>query len=310
MVLRWATSYNLSMRSRIEVHDLQLVESVARHGSVGAAAKELLTTQPSASRRLAALEARLGMVLFDRDTTGARVTAAGRELARHASRLLSELDRLPEYLLSASSAPTLSIGTIQSLNPMVFTALEIELDAVTIVPEVDHGPNLLQMVRRSVLDAAVITIAGQTEIPRGLARHHVGESPFVLVVPAGVEPPAKRSRRPFGGQTVLYNTIDLAGESVRERLAALGAQPRAGTTIEATLRVARHRKWLALVPGIVAGWYGETSDQVVRSPVPGKVSVSLVTRRPPPQELVDVLPGLRQHLFGTGCFLMGGADVT
>ncbi|MFF0681387.1 LysR family transcriptional regulator [Streptomyces tendae] len=36
-----------------------MTEAVARHGSVGAAAKELLTTQPSASRRLSALERRL-----------------------------------------------------------------------------------------------------------------------------------------------------------------------------------------------------------------------------------------------------------
>ena len=298
MIQGYATSYNQSMRSRIEIHDLQLVESVARHGSVGAAAKELLTTQPSASRRLAALEGRLGMALFDRDTTGARVTPAGRELARHASRLLSELDRLPEYLLLAQSAPTLAVGTIQSLNPMVFTALEIELGEVTIVPEVDHGPNLLQMVRRSVLDAAVITIAGQTQVPRGLARHHVGESPLVLVVPEGAEPPVTRGRRPFVGQTVLYNTIDLAGESVRERLAALGAKPRAGTTIEATLRVARHRRWPALVPGFVANWYGEAGDRVVKSPIADKVSVSLVTRRPAPKVLLDVVPGLRRHVFG------------
>ncbi|WP_204029195.1 LysR family transcriptional regulator, partial [Micromonospora andamanensis] len=128
------------MTSRLTVVDLQLVEAVARHGSVGAAAKELLIAQPSASRRLLALERRLSTKLFDRDTTGARATPAGRELARHAARLLSDLDALPDQVLAAVDTPTLAVGTIQALSPMVFTALEIELDSVSVRPEIDHGP--------------------------------------------------------------------------------------------------------------------------------------------------------------------------
>lgn len=183
------------MTSRLTVEDLTLTEAVARHGSVGAAAKELLTTQPSASRRLATLERRLGVQLFERDTTGARPTPAGRELARQAARLLAEIDALSDQVLAATSAPSLSVGTIQALAPMVFTALSVELDDVTVHPEIDHGPVLLQQVHDGLLDAAIVTIVGQATVPRGLHRTVLGVSPLVLVLPHGT--PASRGRTPL-----------------------------------------------------------------------------------------------------------------
>ena len=173
------------MTSRLTVDDLQLVEAAARHGSLGAAAKELLLAQPSASRRLAALERRLGTQLFDRDTTGARATPAGRELARHAARVLADLDALPDHVLAAVDVSALAVGTIQALSPMVFTALDIELAGVVVQPEVDHGPVLLRQVHEGSLDAAIVTIGEQTAIPHGLLRSVIGVSPLVVVLPEG-----------------------------------------------------------------------------------------------------------------------------
>lgn len=255
-------------------------------------------SQPSASRRLAALEGRLGTTLFDRDTTGARATSSGIACARQSSRLLAELDALPEHVLASGRTPSLAVGTIQALGAMVFTALEIALDGVEIVPEVDHGPSLIQMVHRGGLDAAFITIAEQTVIPRGLTRSAVGDSPLVLVLPADAEPPATRGRRPLSGRTVFYNTIDLSGESTRERLASMGATPRAGATAEATLLAARHHGCAALVPEFVARWYSAPGDRMTRSPIPGSISVSLIARPPRPQPLTDALPHIRKRILG------------
>src|SRR5688572_21603936 len=79
-----------------EVDDLRLVDAIARHGSLGAAARELLVSQPSASQRLAALERRCGVRLFDRDNTGARPTAAGQEMVAEAGHILGHLERVFE----------------------------------------------------------------------------------------------------------------------------------------------------------------------------------------------------------------------
>lgn len=77
-----------------EVGDLRLVVAIVRHGSVGAAARELLIAQPSASHRLTALERRCGVQLFHRDNSGARPTAARNEMVAQARHILCHLERV------------------------------------------------------------------------------------------------------------------------------------------------------------------------------------------------------------------------
>lgn len=287
------------MSSRISVDDLQLVEAVARHGSLGAAAREMLVSQPAASKRLAALERRIGTRLFDRDTTGARATAAGRELAAQGSHVLSHLDSLPERTLAAASARSVAVGTIPSLAPLVFTALEAELVGVAVQPEVEHGPLLARRVADGAIDAAVVTISEQSVLPLGLVATPVGTSPLVTLLPDGVDPPG-RGRRPYDGRTVFYSTLDLAGEVLHRRLADLGAVARPGATGETTISMARLRGCPAVVPELSARWYAVPGDRVLPAPWRGATRVSLISRAPVPADLAQALPGVRQRLLGAG----------
>ncbi|NUK66993.1 LysR family transcriptional regulator, partial [Streptomyces lunaelactis] len=56
---------------------LELLLAVARHGSLGRAARELGITQPAASSRIRSMERRLGVALVDRSPRGSRLTDAG-----------------------------------------------------------------------------------------------------------------------------------------------------------------------------------------------------------------------------------------
>ncbi|WP_240137354.1 LysR family transcriptional regulator [Streptomyces sp. MUM 178J] len=56
---------------------LELLLAVARHGSLGRAARELGITQPAASSRIRAMERQLGVGLVDRSPRGSRLTDAG-----------------------------------------------------------------------------------------------------------------------------------------------------------------------------------------------------------------------------------------
>ncbi|MBO0517860.1 helix-turn-helix domain-containing protein, partial [Streptomyces beijiangensis] len=56
---------------------LELLLAVARHGSLGKAARELGISQPAASGRIRSMEARLGVVLLERSPRGSRLTDAG-----------------------------------------------------------------------------------------------------------------------------------------------------------------------------------------------------------------------------------------
>jgi molybdate transport repressor ModE-like protein len=74
---------------------LELFAAVARHGSIGAAARQAGISQQAASARLRAMEAQVGAALLDRDPRGSRLTPAGRLLVDWAAPLLAlagELD--------------------------------------------------------------------------------------------------------------------------------------------------------------------------------------------------------------------------
>lgn len=67
--------------------DVRLFLAVAEAGSLSAAARGLRLGQPTVSRRLAALEYRLGASLFDRSVGGAALTTAGERLVQPARRM-------------------------------------------------------------------------------------------------------------------------------------------------------------------------------------------------------------------------------
>jgi DNA-binding transcriptional LysR family regulator len=67
-------------------------------GSLGRAAVRLQVSQPSLSKRLASLEAKVGARLLERSARGVALTPAGRRLYRHASPLLEAADQLAEVM--------------------------------------------------------------------------------------------------------------------------------------------------------------------------------------------------------------------
>jgi DNA-binding transcriptional LysR family regulator len=70
--------------------DLRVFLAVQRSGTLARAASELSVNPTTVSRRLAALEDKLAVRLFDRRAEGWLLTAAGRELVPHAERIESE----------------------------------------------------------------------------------------------------------------------------------------------------------------------------------------------------------------------------
>src|SRR6478735_3708713 len=104
------------MTGTVSLVDLDLVAAIAETRSIGAAATRLHMTQPSASQRLAVLERRVGVLLVERDTTGARLTPAGELFAEHGRRALE----LVAEAVAGARAPRglrLRVGTIGSLAP-------------------------------------------------------------------------------------------------------------------------------------------------------------------------------------------------
>src|SRR6186713_1882640 len=76
----------------LDVTRLRVLDALARHGSVTAAAKELHYTQPTVSHHLARLEAETGARLLQRAGRGIRLTQAGQLLAGRAAEIIGRID--------------------------------------------------------------------------------------------------------------------------------------------------------------------------------------------------------------------------
>lgn len=76
---------------RLRVRDLQMVEIIARRGSMARAAEDLRLSQPAISKAIADLEQDLGVLVFDRTTRGVQLTDSGQVLLRRGRAILDEL---------------------------------------------------------------------------------------------------------------------------------------------------------------------------------------------------------------------------
>lgn len=86
--------------------DLELVLAVRNHGSLSAAALSLDVAPPVVTKRLAALEARLGQRLFQRTTRRVSPTAEGETVCERAQVLLRGFSELEAELQERKAEPT------------------------------------------------------------------------------------------------------------------------------------------------------------------------------------------------------------
>lgn len=85
--------------------DLAFFATLARHGTLAAAAQDLGLSAPAVSRRLSALETRLGVRLLNRTTRRQSLTAEGERYLTEGRRILGDLDALERSLTAARDTP-------------------------------------------------------------------------------------------------------------------------------------------------------------------------------------------------------------
>ncbi|KGF80602.1 LysR family transcriptional regulator [Massilia sp. JS1662] len=85
--------------------ELEFFVLVARHGSLAAAARALDLTPPAATKRLAQMEARLGVRLVNRTTRRLSLTSEGETYLAHATRILAAIREMEDAVVSNRAAP-------------------------------------------------------------------------------------------------------------------------------------------------------------------------------------------------------------
>ncbi len=91
---------------KFDLTDMQFFVAVIREGSFSKAAKQLYIAQPFLSRKIHALEERLGVTLIERTTRHLQPTPEGKLFYQRAAQILIECDTLERDLLPAVSFPT------------------------------------------------------------------------------------------------------------------------------------------------------------------------------------------------------------
>lgn len=82
------------MTDPLDLQTLRVILAVAECGSISAGSDRLRLAVAAASARISTLESTLGVRVFERSSRGVELTAAGQMLARRASELLTDADRL------------------------------------------------------------------------------------------------------------------------------------------------------------------------------------------------------------------------
>lgn len=126
--------------------DMQFFVLVARLGSLAAAARAIDLTPPAATKRLAALESRLGVRLLNRTTRSVSLTSEGETYLRHATRILGEIREMEDAVSQARSTPrgllrvnaTLGFGR-SAIAPLV-SAFAVRYPEVEVQMEVTDRP--------------------------------------------------------------------------------------------------------------------------------------------------------------------------
>lgn len=105
----------------MNLHHLAIFHAIAETGSISAAALRMHISQPALSRELKDFESRLGVMLFDRQARGMRLTEPGKVLHGYSARLFAVADSAQAAMRAFADARAgqLSIGASNTIGTYV-----------------------------------------------------------------------------------------------------------------------------------------------------------------------------------------------
>lgn len=192
----------MALSSRMpELASFEIFLAIAETGSLGGAARELGLTQQALSRRLASMEAQMGMTLAVRTPRGSQLTPTGVVVAEWATRLLEVAHDVDAGLGSLAEAGRQRIKVVASqtiaehLMPHWLLSLQAaDMRSSGTVPQIILTATNSDLAIASVRDgSADLGFVENPGPPKGLGSCVVGQDELVVVVPPGHKW-ARRSR--------------------------------------------------------------------------------------------------------------------
>nr|WP_200863297.1 LysR substrate-binding domain-containing protein [Rhizobium freirei] len=132
---------------RTDLNDFAYFAEVVAHGGFAAAGRALREPKSKLSRRVAGLEARLGVRLIERSSRRFRVTDVGQSFYKHCKAMLAEAERAETLVAEAQSEPhgvvrmSCPTGLVEAISPLLMQFLDrypkVRLQLVVIDRPVD-----------------------------------------------------------------------------------------------------------------------------------------------------------------------------
>lgn len=178
-------------RDALTPEALGMIDTIARTGSFAAAAREMGKVPSALTYNVRQLEEALDVLLFDRSSRRALLTAAGEELLQHGRRVLGEVDALANRVRRVATGWEANLTIAADGIVSRLTLFELVESFYAQCPKEGSGTQL--RLRSEVLTGVwEALVTGQADLAIGLtgdiAAHKnieirpLGELPFVFVV--------------------------------------------------------------------------------------------------------------------------------
>lgn len=172
----------------MNIEQLKYVMAIFKHQHLTNASYEVSISQSSLSKYLIKLEKELGDVqLFDRTTRTVRLTAAGQEFSKYATRMITEY----ENMMSAMKAFTpvervgLSVGTIPAYSSRgfipLFASFQKKYPEVQLEIKEKMTNELIDLLKNSELDMAFIALPVNANYLNSFKTYPMIEDELVLI---------------------------------------------------------------------------------------------------------------------------------
>ncbi len=144
------------------IRQLRTLVAIADTNTFSAAAEVVHVTHAAVSQQMQALEADLGIALFDRNTRTPELTPIARQVVAKARKLIAEYDTLvPSVLADGGLSGVVRLGalrtTLTGLTPQAMAVLKAEFPQIGLHIRPGLTSTLLTSIERGDLDAAIIT---------------------------------------------------------------------------------------------------------------------------------------------------------
>lgn len=240
----------------VDLESMRLLVAIDDRGSISAAARALGVSQPAATSRLRAVEARYRITLVRRSTQGSRLTEDGQAVCAWARSVLREAAVLESGLAALSTrrrgdlTVAASLTVAEQLMPGWLATMHEGYPDVQVALSVVNSADVLAAVTQGRVGVGFVETPGRLPDVQSTT---VGHDRLLVVVAPGHR--WTRARRPIGRAALLDEAFVLreAGSGTRVTFTrALGAEPRVALAASSTGAVIASAM-SGLGPAVVSG---------------------------------------------------------